>query len=186
MRWAEGHSYNVNKWFLTILRSRHLTLMEKAEFVYYGMYYLQSALFMLGSAAWLVSELVLRVHIPQWSAMLGWSLLFSNPLSLPLMNLGGLLLEGSPRKDYAGVLGAVVLSFLLVPFQACASLQGLFERLEGPWFRTPKTGRITDRVEHLQPKGSLKRWLRPHPIKPEPNNLLVSNSSRRRRPFLHG
>ena len=181
MRWAEGHSYNVNKWFLTILRSPHLTLMEKAEFIYYGMYYLQSALFMLGSAAWLVSELVLRVHIPEWSALLGWSLLFSNLLSLPLMNLGGLLLEGSPRKDYSGVLGAVVLSFLLVPFQAWASLKGLFERHEGPWFRTPKTGRITDRIEHLQHKNSLKRWLRPRPGRPAPATVPSSNAGGRRR-----
>jgi len=183
MRWAEGHSYNVNKWFVTILRSRHLSLMEKAEFIYYGMYYLQSALFMLGSAAWLVSELVLRVHIPEWSALLGWSLLFSNLLSLPLMNLGGLLLEGSPRKDYAGVLGAVVLSFLLVPFQAWASLKGLFERHEGPWFRTPKTGRITDRVEHLQSRDSLKRWLRPRSAKPARATVPVSNAGGRRRAF---
>ncbi|HET9847817.1 MAG TPA: glycosyltransferase family 2 protein [Candidatus Dormibacteraeota bacterium] len=163
MRWAEGHSYNVNKWFLTILRSRHLSLLEKTEFLYYGLYYLQAALFMLGSGAWLASELVLHVHIPTWTALLGWSLLFSNLFSLPLMNLGGLLLEGSPRKDYNGVLGAVALSFLLVPFQAWASLKGLFERREGPWFRTPKTGRITDHVEHLPQKKSLKRWLRPRP-----------------------
>ena len=183
MRWAEGHSYNVNKWFLTILRSPHLSLMEKAEFIYYGMYYLQSALFMLGSAAWLVSELVLRVHIPEWSALLGWSLLFSNLLSLPLMNLGGLLLEGAPRKDYGGVLGAVVLSFLLVPFQAWASLKGLFERHEGPWFRTPKTGRVTDRVEHLPSRDSLKRWLRPQSAKPARATVLVSNAGGRRRSF---
>ena len=163
MRWAEGHSYNVNKWFFTILRSRHLSLMEKTEFMYYGLYYLQAALFMLGSGAWLVSELVLHVHIPQWTALLGWSLLFSNLFSLPLMNLGGLLLEGSPRKDYNGVLGAVALSFLLVPFQAWASVKGLLEKKEGPWFRTPKTGRITDRVEHLPQNKSLKRWLRPRP-----------------------
>ena len=163
MRWAEGHSYNINKWFLTILRSPHLSLVEKAEFVYYGLYYLQSALFLVGSVAWLVSELVFRVHIPEWTSMLGWSLLFSNLFALPLMNLGGLLLEGSRRKDYAGVLGAVALSFLLVPFQAWASLKGLFERHEGPWFRTPKTGRITDRVEPLEQIPSLKRWLRPRP-----------------------
>src|SRR2546427_3947323 len=163
MRWAEGHSYNVNKWFLTILRSPRLSLLEKAEFVYYGLYYLQSALFMLGSAAWLVSEVVLRVQIPEWTALLGWSLLFSNLFALPLMNLGGLLLEGSPRRDYQGVLGAVALSFLLVPFQAWASVKGLFERREGGWFRTPKTGRITNRVEHLPQRKSLNRWLRPQP-----------------------
>src|SRR5256885_4970013 len=166
MRWAEGHSYNVNKWFLTILRSPRLSLLEKAEFIYYGLYYLQSALFMLGSAAWLVSEVVLRVQIPEWTALLGWSLLFSNLFALPLMNLGGLLLEGSPRRDYQGVLGAVAWSFLLVPFQAWASVKGLFERREGGWFRTPKTGRITNRVEHLPQRKSLNRWLRPQPTTP--------------------
>jgi glycosyltransferase involved in cell wall biosynthesis len=167
MRWAEGHSYNVNKWFLTILRSPRLTLLEKAEFIYYGLYYLQSALFMVGSVAWLASELVLRVHIPEWTAVLGWSLLFSNLFALPLMNLGGLMLEGSPRRDYQGVLGAVALSFLLVPFQAWASVKGLFERKEGGWFRTPKTGRVTDRVEHLPQKQSLNRWLRPRQSTPQ-------------------
>jgi glycosyltransferase involved in cell wall biosynthesis len=163
MRWAEGHSYNVNKWFLTILRSPRLSLLEKAEFIYYGFYYLQSALFILGSAAWLVSEIVLQVRIPEWTALLGWSLLFSNLFSLPLMNLAGLVLEGSPRRDYQGVLGAVALSFMLVPFQAWASVKGLFERKEGGWFRTPKTGRITDRVEHLPQKKSLNQWLHPRP-----------------------
>ncbi|HKV31238.1 MAG TPA: glycosyltransferase [Candidatus Dormibacteraeota bacterium] len=166
MRWAEGHSYNVNKWFLTIVRSRKLSLLEKAEFIYYGFYYLQSALFLLGSAAWLISEIVLHVHIPEWTALLGWSLLFSNLFALPLMNLGGLLLEGSPRRDYQGVMGAVALSFLLVPFQAWASVKGLFERKEGGWFRTPKTGRVTDRVEHLPQKKSINRWLRPSESRP--------------------
>ena len=182
MRWAEGHSYNVNRWFLTILRSPHLSLVEKTEFIYYGLYYLQSALFIIGSGAWMVSELVLHVGIPQWTAMLGWSLLFTNMFALPFMNLGGLLLEGSPRRDYAGVFGAVVLSFLLVPFQAWASLKGLFERKEGPWFRTPKTGRITDEVKHLQQKKSLKRWLKPRPSPLSSGvMLMVGNAARNRR-----
>lgn len=161
MRWAEGHSYNVNRWFITLLRSRHLSLMEKAEFIYYGLYYLQAAVFMIGSAAWLISDLVLQVRIPEWTALLGWSLVFSNMFALPLMNLAGLLLEGAPRRDYTGVLGAVALSFLLVPFQAWASIKGLFEKHEGPWFRTPKTGRVTERIDHLPQKRSLDRWLRP-------------------------
>jgi hypothetical protein len=183
MRWAEGHSYNVNKWFLTILRSPRLSLLEKAEFVYYGLYYLQSALFMLGSAAWLVSELVLQVRIPEWTAMLGWSLLFSNLFALPLMNLGGLMLEGSPRRDYQGVLGAVALSFLLVPFQAWASVKGLFERKEGGWFRTPKTGRVTDHVEHLPQKKALTRWLHPRPSNHNPHEAQPTDRRRAGRTF---
>jgi len=160
MRWAEGHSYNVRKWFWTILRCRFARPLEKLEFAFYAAYYLQALFFMVGTLSWLLAEIVLKVHVPQWTALLGWSLLFSNLLSLPLMNLGGLLLEGAPRKDYAGILGAIALSYLLVPFQAWAAVKGLFEHEEGPWYRTPKTGRITDPVWPLRRLGWLRRWLR--------------------------
>jgi hypothetical protein len=91
--------------------------------------------------------------------LLGWSLLFSNLFALPLMNIGGLLLEGAPNKDFTGVVGAVAVSYLLVPFQAYAALKGLLEKEEGPWFRTPKTGKITDPVTHLRRLYKLRKWL---------------------------
>ncbi|HLQ60806.1 MAG TPA: helix-turn-helix domain-containing protein, partial [Candidatus Acidoferrales bacterium] len=128
MRWAEGHSHNVRRWFFPILLSPFVSPAEKLEFAYYSTYYLQSFLFAVGSLCWLVSELGLHAHVPDWTALLGWSLLFSNLLSLPLMNLGGLVLEEAPRKDLTGVLGALALSYLLVPFQAWASLKGLLGR----------------------------------------------------------
>jgi len=90
---------------------------------------------------------------------LGWSLLLTNLLSLPLMNVSGLLLEEAPIKDFAGVLGALATSFLLIPFQGYAAIKGLLERDEGPWYRTPKTGRITDPVHHLRRLVWLRRWL---------------------------
>jgi len=160
MRWAEGHTFNVRKHFWSILRSRFLNWTEKVEFLFYSTYYLQAAFFLLGNLAWLLAELVFRVHVPQWTALLGWSLLFSNLFALPLMNVSGLVLEAAPRKDFGGVLGAVALSFLVVPFQAYAALKGLLEKEEGPWFRTPKTGRVTDEVKHLRRLHLLRRWIR--------------------------
>ncbi len=159
MRWAEGHTFNVRKWGGAVLRSPLLSATEKAEFAYYALYYLQAALFVVGSACWLLAELVFQVRIPEWTALMGWSLLFSNLLSLPLQNWSGLLLEGAPRKDYPGVLGALAISFLVVPFQAWAALKGLVEQEEGPWFRTPKTGRITDPVWPLQRLQGFGRWI---------------------------
>jgi hypothetical protein len=160
MRWAEGHSYNVRRSFWRVLRSRAMTLSEKSEFVYFSAYYLQSVFFILGTLAWFISELVFRLHVPGWTATLGWSLLFSNLLALPLMNATGLLLEEAPRRDFGGVFGAVALSTLLVPFQAWASIKGLLESDEGPWFRTPKTGRVTDTIHHLRQLRELRRWLK--------------------------
>jgi len=160
MRWAEGHTHNVRKWFMRIMRSPRVTPIEKLEFLYDSTYYLQAGLFVVGSVCWLVSEVIFRTHVPGWTALLGWSLLFSNIFALPLMNLGGLILEEAPLRDVQGVFGAVVLSFALVPFQGWAALKGLLSKDEGPWFRTPKTGRVTDEVRHLRRLRMLGRWLR--------------------------
>ncbi|HLQ17016.1 MAG TPA: glycosyltransferase family 2 protein [Candidatus Eisenbacteria bacterium] len=159
MRWAEGHTYNVRKWFLPIMKSPFLTPLEKGEFLYDSTYYLQAGLFVIGTLSWLLSETVFHTHVPGWTAVLGWSLLFSNIFALPLMNLGGLILEEAPRRDLQGVFGAVVLSFALVPFQGWAAFKGLLSKEEGPWFRTPKTGHVTDEVHHLRRLQLLRRWL---------------------------
>jgi hypothetical protein len=145
---------------MRIMRSPLVTPIEKLEFLYDSTYYLQAGLFVVGSVSWLVSEAIFRTHVPGWTALLGWSLLFSNIFALPLMNLGGLILEEAPARDFQGVIGAVVLSFALVPFQGWAAVKGLFSKDEGPWFRTPKTGRVTDEVKHLRRLRMLGRWLR--------------------------
>mgnify|MGYP001367934195 CR=1 FL=1 len=168
MRWAEGHTHNVRKWFMPIMGSPFVTPIEKLEFLYDSTYYLQAALFVVGSLSWLISEVVFHTHVPGWTALLGWSLLFSNIFALPLMNLGGLILEEAPARDIQGVFGAVVLSFALVPFQGWAAFKGLISKDEGPWFRTPKTGNVTDEVHHLRRLYMLRRWLKgrrpPQPV----------------------
>src|SRR2546428_3783801 len=159
MRWAEGHTHNVRKWFVPIMRSPSVSPIEKLEFLYDSSYYLQAGLLVVGSVSWIVSELFFRTHVPGWTALLGWSLLFSNVFALPLMNLAGLILEEAPARDVQGVAGALVLSFALVPFQGWAAFKGLISKDEGPWFRTPKTGRVTDEVKHLRRLHLLRRWL---------------------------
>ena len=162
MRWAEGHTHNVRKWFWPIMLSSLVSPLEKVEFVFDTTYYLQAFLFVVGSLSWLVAEIVFHTHVPGWTAALGWALLFSNIFALPLMNLGGLVLEEAPKRDLQGVLGALVLSFALVPFQGWAAMKGLLSKEEGPWYRTPKTGRITDEVHHLRRLDLLRRWLLGH------------------------
>src|SRR3989441_7198469 len=108
MRWAEGHTHNVRKWFVPIMASRYVTPIEKLEFLYDASYYLQAALFVIGSLSWLISELVFQAHVPGWTSLLGWSLLFSNIFALPLMNLGGLILPEAPPPDRPGVFRALL------------------------------------------------------------------------------
>src|SRR5438046_1237871 len=149
IRWAEGHTYNVKKYFWQILRSPNLTWQEKLEFAYYAPYYLQSVLFTVATLAWVIGVLILGQKLPMWGEVFGWSLVVSNALALPLMNLTGVLLEGSLKRDALGLLSFIGLSWILVPFQAYASLKALFEKKEGGWVRTPKSGRVTESLERF-------------------------------------
>ena len=121
-----------------------LSLAEKLEFAYLSPYYLQAAFLVVGTISWFLSEAIFHTKLPFWTAAFGWSLVFTNLLSLPLMNIIGLFLEESDERDYLGIFSFVVLSYIMVPFCAYAAIKGFLEAEEGPWFRTPKTGLITD------------------------------------------
>ncbi len=144
MRWAEGHTFNVKNMWLRLMYSKKISKREKLEFAYLAPYYLQATFFVIGVSAWFLSEVILHARLPFWTAAWGWSLVFTNFLALPLMNLAGLFLEESEERDYMGVASFILLSYVVVPFQAYAAVKALFENEEGPWFRTPKSGRITD------------------------------------------
>jgi len=151
MRWAEGHSFNVKKWFPIIFTSPLVSAVEKVEFAFYVTYYLQAVLLLVGTACWVVSELGLHARIPGWTAVLGWSLVIANLAALPLMNAAGLVLEEAPAGDFRGALASIVTAYLLIPYQGWAALKGMFEPVEGGWVRTPKTGRLTGAIHHLRP-----------------------------------
>jgi hypothetical protein len=158
MRWAEGHTYAVRRYFWRVVLSTRMTLAEKLEFLYFAPYYLQSLFFILGTALWIISE-VYRRHPPFWTPALGWSLVVSNLFAIPLMGLAGVFLEGDLREDYQGVLSFIAVSYLVAPYQAYAALKGLLEKEEGTWIRTLKTGYITDGFIGLKFR-SLVNWLR--------------------------
>ena len=159
MRWAEGHTFNVKKFFQRMMSSRNLSLLEKLEFIYYAPYYLQSVFFILGTGAWLISELFLDLALPFWTEALGWSLILVNTFSLVLVNLTGLFLERGVRRNWIGLGSFILLSFLLVPYQAYAALKGLIEPHEGGWHRTQKTGVITEMVDKLGLGRRMRRLL---------------------------
>jgi cellulose synthase/poly-beta-1,6-N-acetylglucosamine synthase-like glycosyltransferase len=182
MRWAEGHSFNVKKWFIPIFTSPEVSFIEKVEFAFYVTYYLQALLLLIGTLAWVVAELGLHAHIPGWIAVLGWSLLIANLLSLPIMNAAGLFLEEASARDFRGALAAIVTAYVLVPYQAWAALKGLLELHEGGWERTPKTGRLTGAIQHLWPVQMVQEWAVGLPPRQQPSKTaLISQTSARRR-----
>ncbi|UCF60250.1 MAG: DUF2341 domain-containing protein, partial [Anaerolineaceae bacterium] len=170
MRWAEGHTFNVKKYFMEVLRSTKINLREKLEWVYFAPYYLQAAFFLVGTGAWLISDFILKARIPFWTRSLGWSLVFVNGFSLILMNVTGLFLERGVRRNWRGLLSFVLLTYLLVPYQAYAALKGLFEPHEGGWHRTQKTGVITEVLGRLGMRRRLRR------LKPKPSQKKKGGS----------
>jgi len=114
----------------------------------------------MGTACWFLSEIIMHGKLPYWTSLLGWSLVFTNMGALALMNLSGLFMERGVKHEWGGVLSAMLLSIVLVPFQAYAALKGLLEDKEGGWFRTPKSGKITEFFDRLDLGGKL-RWLLP-------------------------
>ncbi len=165
-RWAEGHSHNIKLHIKDLLASPHMSTKEKWESIYLAPYYLQSLIFLVGTAAWIIAEVVLKVKLPFWTSALGWSLVLTNLFSLPLMNIIGLFLEEGEERDYLGIFSFVTLCYILAPFIGWAALKGFVEKEEGPWFRTPKSGRITDNVARSAEKKESRitkfiPWLRP-------------------------
>lgn len=144
-RWAEGHTFAVKRYFMEILRSKFLSLREKLEFLYLSPYYLSSLFLILGTVVWLVAE-VLRVKIPFWTSIFGWSLLLTNMMAIPLVNLTGLYLEYRASRHWQGAFTFIPLMHVLATFQAMAALKGLFSKKESAWFRTLKTGKITEGI----------------------------------------
>ncbi|MBI2846205.1 MAG: response regulator [Chloroflexi bacterium] len=177
MRWAEGHTYNVKKFFPLVMASPNLSLRERLEFIYYAPYYLQSLFFMVGTAFWFISELILRQGVPYWTSLLGWSLVFTNMGALTLMNLAGLFMERGVKREWTGALSALILGMLLVPFQGYAALRGLLEAKEGGWFRTPKTGTITEIFDRLDLGGKLS-WLLPRRLRRKAPRRAATHFSR--------
>ncbi len=149
MRWAEGHTFNVKKYFWKILKSPKISPLEKLQFAYLSTYYLQSLFFLVGTSSWITGAF-LGIGLPFWTMALGFGVLFSNLLSLPIMNMTGLYLERNLRKDFLGLFSFLALTYILAPFQAYASFKGLISKKEGKWFRTVKTGKITEVLQKIQ------------------------------------
>jgi len=173
MRWAEGHTYNVRKHFFRVLSSANLTAREKLEFLYFAPYYLQSVFLILGTFFWLTSDVILGTKLPFWTAEVGWGLVITNLLALPVMSLAGLFLEKRARRDFGGLLSQLLLIYALSPYQAYSSLKGLVEPAEGSWVRTFKTGKLAGFPGKLEPRKVIKKVLPPKKRAPFPTTKVL-------------
>lgn len=175
MRWAEGHTYNAKRYFWRVLSSPCISVREKLDFLFFTPYYLQAFFFMIGTACWILGEL-LHQRLPFWPPAAGWTLVAVNTLATMLVALSGLYVEGGARKSARGLACLWALSFVLAPFYGYAAVKGLLEREEGGWHRTAKSGRITEILAGFELRKKLRRLLPPRPTpRPATASQLPAN-----------
>ena len=139
-RWAEGHTRNFRRYLWRILRHRDLPLKTKLDFLVVGAIFLQSVLFLTGQGLVLIEIIYGFFWQPLIPPSISLGLFFYVSVAYPLSMFVGLLNEGALKESY--ILGALVLSYLIAPFLAWASIRGLLLN-RGRFDRTYKTGRVT-------------------------------------------
>jgi len=141
MRWAEGHTRDFVQNAFRILRSQHLSRLQKVDFMFVGLVYVQAILFLIGNLNLILVFFTSSMALDVFLSYFGLFYLAYAGLTLPFAMTVALRLENSCREIF-WVPYALALCYLAVPFVAFATLRGLlFKR--GNWIRTPKTGRIT-------------------------------------------
>jgi len=145
-RWAEGHTRNFRRYFWRILRRKDLPLKTKLDFLLVGGIFLQSVLFILGEVLVATGMAIGALWQPILPLPVSIGLFFYMGAAYPLSMILGLLYEGALADRY--ILGTLILSYLIVPFLAWASLRGLLLN-RGEFKRTYKTGKITRAISGL-------------------------------------
>ncbi|MDW7977649.1 MAG: hypothetical protein RMH74_02465, partial [Candidatus Caldarchaeum sp.] len=96
-------------------------------------------------------------RIPFWTQVFGWSLMFTNLLAIPLVNITGLFLEYRASRHWPGALFFIPLMHALAIPQTIAAVKGLVEKRESAWFRTLKTGHVTESFLFLRLRRLVRR-----------------------------
>ena len=151
LRWGEGTTFQARKYFWRVLRSRKMNLKEKLYFILTPLRFAQGAALTLQFLSWLISA---ATGSPLTPLLL--LLILYNASAIHLAVLGGLLMERRARENWIVILAASIYMVTLWAWAFSGFLKGLFEREEGGWSRTYKTGRITN-PEHLRFKAFVGR-----------------------------
>jgi cellulose synthase/poly-beta-1,6-N-acetylglucosamine synthase-like glycosyltransferase len=144
MRWAEGHTRVFRKHFLSILRCKFLSLIDKVNFFLIGFSFLNSVLVAILMGTWLMTSLFPSYFLPIPVVVAGLLFFFASVPSGILASLVALSLEGA-KKDFGKIANAWVLNALLTPVIAYASLKGLLTNDE-VFHRTFKSGKIANEL----------------------------------------
>lgn len=146
-RWAEGHTRTFRNYFLKIWKCKFLKLREKINFVFVGYSFLNCALIVLLTMAWLITMLFPSSYLPLPIVQMGIFLLLASIPAAIFASMAALSMENT-NKDFKKIPYAWLLSYIVTPVIAFGALKGLLTR-KGHFHRTYKTGKILK--ESLEP-----------------------------------
>ncbi len=153
-RWTQGITSAFTQHFREILKSPRLSRLEKMDLLLFGTSSFQAQLFILAN--------ILALAILWTHTTTAHTILSTTPIGLyialsgPVSTAAGLHKESSLRR-FRWIFYALLLAYVLVPFQAYGAVKGLFSE-HGFWHRTPKTGVITSPCEDKVTLLKLCRW----------------------------
>ncbi len=150
-RWIEGRMRDFRRRVWGVLRSKHLSLVQKLDIIIDGLMNLAAFIVLM----WLVASLaawVMGVSVPlvvsifmgaagvtDWAQLAFWTFV---GLSYPLAQFLALKREGVERGSTLKWIAAIMMvMYLILPFTSLASLRGVFLST-GYYYRTYKTGKV--------------------------------------------
>ncbi len=169
LRWSQGTTSALTQHLRQILKSPRLSKREKMDLVLFGTSHLQALLFTASNITLLTTLLWFQAP-PARTLLAATPIALYLALSAPTSTAAGLYKDGSLRRLH-WILYAILLSYLLIPFQAYGALKGLSTG-QGFWHRTPKTGSITRGRSFWQP-SRLDRPFGTHAGRPYGSTAVV-------------
>jgi cellulose synthase/poly-beta-1,6-N-acetylglucosamine synthase-like glycosyltransferase len=152
MRWAEGHTRIFRTHFLSILRCKFLSVIDKLNFLLIGYSFLNSILVAILMATWVLTSMLPSDFLPTPLVHAGLVFFFASIPAAVLASLVALRLEGAPG-DRGKIAYAWLLNTVLTPIIAYAALKGLLTG-EGTFHRTYKTGRVSNESARRRPPAA--------------------------------
>jgi cellulose synthase/poly-beta-1,6-N-acetylglucosamine synthase-like glycosyltransferase len=144
LRWSQGITSALTQHFQEILNSPRLTRLEKLDLFVFGTFHLQALLFLAMSIITFAS--LFWSHSPSIHTIFSATpIALYLGLSAPASTAAGLYRDNALRRS-CWIPHALLLAYLLLPFQAYGAVRGLLFHM-GAWHRTPKTGIITEGFE---------------------------------------
>lgn len=139
LRWSQGVTASITQHAPRILTSNRLSRLEKMDLFLFGTSHLQAVLFVMAN---IVSLAILIANTPTHPTIFSAApIALYLALSGPTSAIAVLYKDSSLRRSH-WILYAILLAYILAPFQVYGAFKGLFSA-RGFWHRTPKTGQIT-------------------------------------------